>query len=98
VVKKLVATRLFPGRRFLAVRGWWDAMPFQNAADRLIARHVAQVGQCSDGPKQQFLIDGPCDVCEQYLPAQTPLHLCFFRSYERGGSARAWEELKPKRR
>jgi hypothetical protein len=49
-------------------------------------------------PQQQFLIDDPRDVCEQYFPAHTPLHLRFFRSQEGGVSARAWAEFKPKRR
>jgi hypothetical protein len=31
-------------------------------------------------PQQQFLIDGPCDVCEQCFPAHTPLHLRFFHT------------------
>jgi hypothetical protein len=28
--------------------------------------------------QQQFLIDRPCNVCEQCLPIHALLHLCFF--------------------
>jgi hypothetical protein len=38
------ADELLSGGHVLALRGWWDAMAFQNAADHLIAHGVAQVG------------------------------------------------------
>jgi hypothetical protein len=34
-----------PRHGLFALRGWWDAVPFQDVAPRLVAQTIAQVGQ-----------------------------------------------------
>ena len=44
----------------------------------------------------KFLINGACDVSARYFPAHTPLNLCVLHSYERGVTAKLWQEFTPK--